>query len=218
MFNARIHPELYTNSLTEEQLDRLHQSLLYVCEVAVSTLAERERFPANWLMKYRWGKGKKINQLPTGEKITFLTVGGRTSAIVPSVQKKTGPVAGDVERGDDSNDTKNDDSDNQNGAEEDKSEVKQKRKRQNDSKTDHTATETSKPNVSSRNKRIKAEEPAVQDEETVTSKNDPRQADEAKSSSAKGPGQSRRSKSTVEAAVGGNTTSGRRRSARVAAK
>jgi formamidopyrimidine-DNA glycosylase len=31
--------------------------------------------------------------LPNGEKIVFLTVGGRTSAVVPSVQKKTGPLA-----------------------------------------------------------------------------------------------------------------------------
>jgi hypothetical protein len=34
--------------------------------------------------------------LPNGSEIVFLTVGGRTSAVVPSVQKKTGPVAGDV--------------------------------------------------------------------------------------------------------------------------
>ena len=38
--------------------------------------------------------------MPNGAKIIFLTVGGRTSAVIPSVQKKTGPVAGDVEDGD----------------------------------------------------------------------------------------------------------------------
>jgi formamidopyrimidine-DNA glycosylase len=48
-------------------------------------------------MKHRWNKGKKdANVLPNGEKIIHLKVGGRTSAVVPSVQKKTGPVAGDV--------------------------------------------------------------------------------------------------------------------------
>lgn len=48
-------------------------------------------------MRYRWGKGKKDqNKLPNGEKIVFIKVGGRTSAVVPSVQKKTGRVAGDV--------------------------------------------------------------------------------------------------------------------------
>jgi formamidopyrimidine-DNA glycosylase len=49
-------------------------------------------------MKHRWNKGKKdSNVLPNGEKIIHLKVGGRTSAVVPSVQKKTGPVAGDVD-------------------------------------------------------------------------------------------------------------------------
>ena len=61
-------------------------------------LADSEKFPEHWLFKHRWGKGKK-NQpsvLPNGEKIVFLTVGGRTSAVVPSVQKKTGAVSKDV--------------------------------------------------------------------------------------------------------------------------
>lgn len=48
-------------------------------------------------MKYRWGKGKKDGgYLPNGDKIIHLTVGGRTSAVVPSVQKKTGAVAGET--------------------------------------------------------------------------------------------------------------------------
>jgi formamidopyrimidine-DNA glycosylase len=36
--------------------------------------------------------------LPNGEKIIHLTVGGRTSCVVPSVQKKTGAVAGDIKK------------------------------------------------------------------------------------------------------------------------
>jgi hypothetical protein len=42
-------------------------------------------------------KGADANVLPNGEKIVHLKVGGRTSAIVPSVQKKTAAVAGDVD-------------------------------------------------------------------------------------------------------------------------
>ena len=37
-----------------------------------------------------------MSTLPNGRRFTFLTVGGRTSCVVPSVQKKTGKVAGDV--------------------------------------------------------------------------------------------------------------------------
>lgn len=50
------------------------------------------------LSRYRWDKGKKAsNVLPNGEKIVHLTVGGRTSAVVPSRQKKTAAVAGDMD-------------------------------------------------------------------------------------------------------------------------
>jgi formamidopyrimidine-DNA glycosylase len=56
-------------------------------------------------MKHRWNKGKKnANVLPNGDKIIHLKVGGRTSAVVPNVQKKTGPVAGDVPSQDDESD------------------------------------------------------------------------------------------------------------------
>jgi hypothetical protein len=100
MYQARLHPEQYSNTFSDEQIKRLYDAMMYVCDTAVELLAESDRFPADWLMKYRWSKGKKEqSKLPTGEKITFLTVGGRTSAIVPSVQKKTAAVAGDVSGG-----------------------------------------------------------------------------------------------------------------------
>lgn len=99
LYNARVHPEQYSNTLTDSQLSQLHKSILYVCSTAVDLLADSERFPEEWLFKHRWGKGKKDQKqtLPNGDKIVYLTVGGRTSAVVPSVQKKTGPVAADVD-------------------------------------------------------------------------------------------------------------------------
>lgn len=77
-------------------MNTLHSKIIEVCGIACDTLADSDQFPENWLMKHRWDKGKKnANTLPTGEKIIHIKVGGRTSAVVPSVQKKTGPVAGD---------------------------------------------------------------------------------------------------------------------------
>lgn len=38
--------------------------------------------------------------MPNGDKITFVTVGGRTSAVVPAVQKKTGAVAKEIDEDD----------------------------------------------------------------------------------------------------------------------
>lgn len=98
MYHAKMHPEQYSNTLSDVQIKELHKSTHYVCSTAVNLLADSEKFPSNWLFKHRWGKGKKDSpkQLPNGEKITFLTVGGRTSAIVPSAQSKTGPVTKDI--------------------------------------------------------------------------------------------------------------------------
>lgn len=98
MYHAKIHPEQYSNTLGDEQIKELHSSIHYVCTTSIDALADSEKFPEHWLFKHRWGKGKKNEPsvLPNGEKIVFLTVGGRTSAVVPSVQKKTGPVAKDI--------------------------------------------------------------------------------------------------------------------------
>jgi len=103
LYNAKIHPEQYSNTLSAAQVAQLHESMSYVCGLAVEKLADSKQFPEDWLFRHRWSKGKKgegVNVLPNGEKIEHITVGGRTSAIVPSMQKKTGAVAGDVEDGD----------------------------------------------------------------------------------------------------------------------
>ena len=99
LYNARIHPEQYSNTLSAAQVKQLHKSIQYVCGFAVDSLADSSKFPEEWLFKHRWGKGKKdsTSKLPNGAKIVFLTVGGRTSCVVPSIQKKTGPVAKDVD-------------------------------------------------------------------------------------------------------------------------
>ncbi|KAG4432944.1 hypothetical protein IFR05_011564 [Cadophora sp. M221] len=98
MYHAKLHPEQYTDTFSADQVKQLHTSMLYVCQTAVDHLADSSKFPEDWLFKHRWGKGKKdaATTLPNGAKLTFITVGGRTSCVVPSVQKKTGPVAADV--------------------------------------------------------------------------------------------------------------------------
>ncbi|KAK8174848.1 Formamidopyrimidine-DNA glycosylase N-terminal domain-containing protein [Phyllosticta citribraziliensis] len=97
LYQAHLHPEQYSNTFSDSQVSDLHAALMHVCGIACSTLADSSKFPQNFLMKHRWGKGKKNgSKLPNGDKIIFLKVGGRTSAVVPSVQKKTGKVAGDV--------------------------------------------------------------------------------------------------------------------------
>lgn len=119
----------------------------YVCATSVDLLADSEKFPEDWLFKHRWGKGKKNQSsvLPNGEKIAFLTVGGRTSAIVPSVQKKTGAV------------TK--------GADEaEATEGNSKRKRSAVQKQEDDSDEESQPKRSSSQKQNKSK-PSVKEEE-----------------------------------------------------
>ncbi len=96
MYQSRLHPEQYSNTFSDEQIERLHKAIMYVCDTAVELNGDSSRFPEDWLMNHRWSKGK-TTKLPSGAIITFLKVGGRTSAIVPSVQKKTAAVAGDVD-------------------------------------------------------------------------------------------------------------------------
>lgn len=101
LYQARVHPEQYCNTFNDKQIKKLHDALINVCTTAVETLADTKKFPDDWIMKYRWDKSKKdANVLPNGEKIVHLKVGGRTSAIVPTLQKKTGDVAADVDSDD----------------------------------------------------------------------------------------------------------------------
>lgn len=99
LYHAKIHPEQYSNTLSDDQIKELNTSIHYVCSTSIDVLADSEKFPEHWLFKHRWSKGKKnqSSALPNGDKITFLTVGGRTSAVVPTVQKKTGAVAKEID-------------------------------------------------------------------------------------------------------------------------
>jgi formamidopyrimidine-DNA glycosylase len=88
LYQAKIHPASPGTTLSDAQLDKLHECILSVCKHAVSVDAESAQFPKTWLFHYRWSKGKEPQKMPNGNRITFETVGGRTSAIVVDEQKK----------------------------------------------------------------------------------------------------------------------------------
>ncbi|CAI6098078.1 unnamed protein product [Clonostachys chloroleuca] len=95
LYQAKIHPEQYCDDFNDEEISTLYQNIRYVCQTAVDKLGDSDEFPDHWLFNYRWGKGAKdtATKLPNGEKLAFITVGGRTSCYAPGVQKKTGCVA-----------------------------------------------------------------------------------------------------------------------------
>ncbi|GAA5989369.1 hypothetical protein JCM10908_001280 [Rhodotorula pacifica] len=97
LYQAAIHPSLPASYIGQpsqrDLLERLHVQIRAVTLAAVEVDADAERFPDNWLFKFRWGKGKKKGKevlfvLPDGSTstISHLTVGGRTSAIVDRIQ------------------------------------------------------------------------------------------------------------------------------------
>ena len=96
LYQARIHPEQYSNTLPANALKTLHETIHTVTTTAANVLGDSSKFPLDWLFSYRWGKSnyrskkgaKESNVLPNGEKIVHITVGGRTSAVVESRQKK----------------------------------------------------------------------------------------------------------------------------------
>jgi hypothetical protein len=71
----------------------IHAKIRYVCETACEANARGEEFPADWLFHHRWAKKARGAKTADGRAITFETIGGRTTAIVPSVQRRKGGAA-----------------------------------------------------------------------------------------------------------------------------
>lgn len=98
LFHARVHPEQYCDQFSDTQIKTLYESIRFICQTAVDKLGDPDELPQDWIFHYRWGKGKNsAGKLPSGEKLAFVTVGGRTSCYAPALQKKTGAVAADAD-------------------------------------------------------------------------------------------------------------------------
>ena len=94
LYQAKLHPEQYCDDFSDEQVKKLYDAIRHVCQFAVDKLGDSDQFPKDWMFHHRWGKGAKgaAGHLPNGEKLAFLTVGGRTSCYAPEVQKKSGRI------------------------------------------------------------------------------------------------------------------------------
>ena len=85
LYQAAIAPDRRAGDLTSVEAKKLLESLLHIVEFAISVQADKRRFPQDWLFHHRWGKDRAATTLE-GEVIEFLTLGGRTTAWVPSRQ------------------------------------------------------------------------------------------------------------------------------------
>jgi formamidopyrimidine-DNA glycosylase len=89
LYHALIHPE--QKYLSKDQAYLILQKTKEILTEAVECLIRGDDFPNSWLFHVRWSKRAATNGSTVkdakGRKVDFITSGGRTSAIVPSIQK-----------------------------------------------------------------------------------------------------------------------------------
>jgi formamidopyrimidine-DNA glycosylase len=87
LYQARIDPRRRAHTLSPAEIARLCARLRSVVTTAVRVGADSDRFPPMWLFHTRWSKRLRRPVTMRGERIRYLTVGGRTTAWVAEVQR-----------------------------------------------------------------------------------------------------------------------------------
>ena len=86
LYQARISPARPARSLSFDEMRRLRAAIRLVVGTAVRVGSDGDRFPRSWLFHYRWGKHAGAVDA-RGRAIRYATIGGRTTAWVPALQK-----------------------------------------------------------------------------------------------------------------------------------
>jgi formamidopyrimidine-DNA glycosylase len=86
LYQARLDPRRGANSLNPAEAARLRARLRSVVALSVRVQSDSDRYPRTWLFHDRWGK-RADGMTARRERIHYLTLGGRTTAWVPVVQK-----------------------------------------------------------------------------------------------------------------------------------
>ncbi|KAK8469824.1 hypothetical protein PHAVU_005G179300 [Phaseolus vulgaris] len=90
LYQARIHPRQAASSLSDASCSTLYKSIEEVIEKAVEVGADSNQYPNSWIFHSREKKPDKA--FVDGNKIDFITAGGRTTAYVPELQKLSGSI------------------------------------------------------------------------------------------------------------------------------
>ena len=85
LYQAGIDPRRRATSLTDAEARRVRAKLAAIAKRAVDANADDARYPRTWLFHRRWGK-RADARTARGERIEHLTIGGRTTAWVPTAQ------------------------------------------------------------------------------------------------------------------------------------
>ena len=86
LYQARIAPARRAHTLTAVEAGRVRTRLRSIVATAVAARSDHARFPRGWLFHHRWGRNAEA-RTARGERIRHITVGGRTTAWVPTVQR-----------------------------------------------------------------------------------------------------------------------------------
>jgi formamidopyrimidine-DNA glycosylase len=85
LYQAALSPRRPAASLTLAEVSRLRQRLHAIVRRAVAARADSDRFPPSWLFHHRWGRNAEA-RTARAEQIIHETIGGRTTAWVPTRQ------------------------------------------------------------------------------------------------------------------------------------
>jgi formamidopyrimidine-DNA glycosylase len=85
LYQAGVDPRRRANTLSLAESKRLRTRLKQVIQTAVRANADKSRFPRGWLFHQRWGRDAAASV--RGRPVEHLTIGGRTTAWVPSIQR-----------------------------------------------------------------------------------------------------------------------------------
>ena len=86
LYQAGIDPRRRASSLTDAEARRVRTRLASIVKRAVSVNAEDSLYPRTWLFHRRWGR-RGDAKTARGQPIEHVTIGGRTTAWVPSIQR-----------------------------------------------------------------------------------------------------------------------------------
>jgi formamidopyrimidine-DNA glycosylase len=86
LYQAGIDPRRRADTLSAREIERLRGALRRVVTTAVRLESDSDRYPRAWLFHYRWGRQADV-VTARGDRIRHITVGGRTTAWVPTIQR-----------------------------------------------------------------------------------------------------------------------------------
>ena len=86
LYQAGIDPRRRASSLTDAEARRVRARLASIVKRAVGANADDSLYPRTWLFHRRWGRRGDATTA-RGQPIEHVTIGGRTTAWVPLVQR-----------------------------------------------------------------------------------------------------------------------------------